>query len=247
MSSATTAALALTTAANVAINAAVTASQQTAPLLNLAALAASPESMDPYQHVLVDNILAPGAAERLTADYPEIPVTGYIAMEEAALTPTFLALAEELRGHALTEALSQKFGRDFHQFPRLVTMRRWSQAKEGHIHTDSKRKVMTMLIYLNPTWDKETSGGNLRVLYNEKQFEPYALEIPPLIGTMFAFTRSENSWHGHLPFTGERRVVQVTWLRDADALERKVSNNKFHQKLKAFFTGKKTDKSDQMM
>ncbi|CAN5238966.1 hypothetical protein BH10PSE1_BH10PSE1_26620 [soil metagenome] len=245
MSTATTAAtLAATTAANVAINAATLA--QAEPLLNLDAIAAQPQVLEPYQHVLVDDILAPGAAERLTADYPEIPVTGYIAMEEAALTPTFTALAEELRGHALTEALSQKFGRDFHQYPRLVTMRRWSQAKEGHIHTDSKRKVMTMLIYLNPTWDKDSSAGNLRVLYNDKGFEPYATEIPPLIGTMFAFTRSENSWHGHLPFTGERRVVQVTWLRDADALDRKVSNNKFHQKLKAFFTGKKASAEPMM-
>lgn len=215
---------------------------RTDPLLDLAALNAAPASTDPYQHVLVNNLLAPGAAERLTADYPVIPVTGYIAMEEAVLTPTFSMLADELRGPELTEALSQKFGRDFHVFPRLVTMRRWSQAKEGHIHTDSERKIMTMLLYLNPTWVEASSAGNLRVLYNEKQFEPYALEIPPLIGTSFAFTRSENSWHGHLPFTGERRVVQVTWLRDADALDRKVSNNKFHQKLKSFFTGKKADR-----
>jgi len=234
------------TAAPVAETAAATGPAQ-APLLNLAALAAAPAVLDPYQHVLVDDILLPGAAQRLTGDYPEMPVPGYITMEETALTPTFLALAEELRGHALTEALSQKFGRDFHAFPRLITMHRWSHAKEGHIHTDSARKIMTLLIYLNPTWDRADSAGNLRVLYDGKNYEPFAREISPLIGTCFAFTRAENSWHGHLPYTGERRVVQVTWLRDADALGRKVSNNKFHQKLKAFFTGKKTSKPEAMM
>ena len=242
---ATIAANAAVTAANVAINAA--ASTKAEPLLNLAALEATPQVLEPYQHVLIDDILMPGAAERLTADYPEMPVPGYITMEETALTPTFVALGEELRGHALTEALSKKFGRDFHPYPRLITMHRWSHAKEGHIHTDSARKIMTLLIYLNPTWDGKDSAGNLRVLYDGKNYAPYATEISPLIGTCFAFTRAENSWHGHLPYTGERRVVQVTWLRDADALDRKVSNNRFHQKLKAFFFGKKTDKSDQMM
>ena len=103
---------------------------------------------------------------------------------------------------------------------------------------------MTMLLYLNPGW-LGGSDGSLRVLYDGKNFEPYALEVPPLNGTVFAFTRSDNSWHGHLPFTGERRVIQVTWLRDADALDRKMSNNGLHQKLKRFFSGKKAQQ--QMM
>ena len=204
------------------------------PLLDLSALDRAPASTAPYQHLLVPDILAPGAAERLAAEYPAINVTGYVTLEPETLSPAFAALMEELKGPELTEKLSAKFGRDMRAFPRLVTVRRWSQAKEGHIHTDSERKVMTMLIYLNQDWG-DTSGGRLRVLYDGKNFEPYALEVPPLNGTAFAFTRSDSSWHGHLPFTGERRVVQVTWLRDAEALDRKTSNNHLHQKLKRLF------------
>jgi SM-20-related protein len=147
-----------------------------------------------------------------------------VTLERETLSPAFSALMDELKGPELTEKLSTKFGRDMHALPRLVTVQRWSQARESHIQADSERKVMTMLIYLNDDWG-DTSGGRLRVLYGGENSEPYALEIPPLNGTAFAFTRSDQSWHGHLPFTGERRAIQVTWLRDAEALNRKTSNN----------------------
>ncbi len=38
------------------------------------------------------------------------------------------------------------------------------------------------------------------------------LEIPPTAGTLLAFKRSDNSWHGHKPFAGERRVIQFNWV-----------------------------------
>lgn len=216
------------------------------PLLNLDAFDGAEAKTEPYQHILVDDLLSPGVAPLLEAEYPTIDVTGYITIEQDELPPIFRRLVEELKGPELTERLSKKFGRDFHQYPRMVTIRRWSEAREGYIHTDSKRKVMTMLLYLNPAWVKG-SEGSLRVLYQENAFEPYAMEIPPLQGTTFAFTRSDNSWHGHLPYEGERRVFQVTWLRDDKAMNRKMSNNSFHQKLKRFFKGGKGDKPTDMM
>ena len=92
-----------------------------------------------------------------------------------------------------------------------------SQPKYGAIHTDGPSKVMTMLVYMNDDWQQD-EGGRLRVLYDEKNYEPLPAEVPPNMGTMFAFLRSDNSWHGHRPFTGERRVVQVAWVKSqADA------------------------------
>lgn len=38
------------------------------------------------------------------------------------------------------------------------------------------------------------------------------VEVPPTAGTLIAFKRSDNSWHGHEPFDGERRVIQFNWL-----------------------------------
>jgi Rps23 Pro-64 3,4-dihydroxylase Tpa1-like proline 4-hydroxylase len=93
---------------------------------------------------------------------------------------------------------------------------------------------MTMLVYMNDGWD-EQEDGRLRVLYDGEHFEPYACEVPPVMGTVFGFLRSDHSWHGHKPFTGERRVVQTAWIRDADELERKKSRNTLAKALKSIF------------
>jgi hypothetical protein len=32
-------------------------------------------------------------------------------------------------------------------------------------------------------------------------------------GTLLAFRRTDHSWHGHKPFVGERRMLQLNYLR----------------------------------
>jgi hypothetical protein len=87
---------------------------------------------------------------------------------------------------------------------------------------------------MNDAW-KDDHAGRLRVLYGPVGFEPYKVEVPPVMGTMFAFLRSENSWHGHMPFAGERRVVQVAWVKNSAELERKKRRNATAQFLKGIF------------
>ena len=36
--------------------------------------------------------------------------------------------------------------------------------------------------------------------------------MPPTEGTLVAFRRTDNSFHGHKPFFGPRRVVQLNWV-----------------------------------
>ena len=64
-------------------------------------------------------------------------------------------------------------------------MRR-SQPKYGAIHTDGAAKVMTLLVYMNDEWDAP-EAGRLRVLYDGERYEPYAVEVPPTMGTMFEY------------------------------------------------------------
>ena len=123
---------------------------------------------------------------------------------------------------------------NLHPYPRLTTIRKLSQSKDGRIHTDGPSKVMTLLIYMNDEWDAGGSG-RLRVLYNGDNFEPYAAEVPPTMGTVFAFLRADNSWHGHEPFAGERRVVQVAWVTSEDEVNRKKNRNKYQQFFKGIF------------
>jgi len=36
--------------------------------------------------------------------------------------------------------------------------------------------------------------------------------VPPDEGTLLAFPCVANSWHGHQPFEGERRTIQLNWV-----------------------------------
>jgi SM-20-related protein len=203
-------------------------------LVDLAAVRDAHLSREPYEFILGSQFLKLDAVDDLRRDFPHIKKPGYLTVDEVQLKGRFKTLIEELEGPELTEELSRKFGLDLHQFPRLTTVMRQSQPKYGAIHTDGPSKVMTMLVYMNDNWEQD-QGGRLRVLYDSKSFEPYAAEVPPTMGTVFAFLRSGHSWHGHRPFAGERRVVQVAWVRSQADLERKRKNNKMAQLFKGIF------------
>jgi SM-20-related protein len=205
-----------------------------ASVINLEALRSAPLYHEPYDFFCGSSFLQQDAISDLRREFPPIDKPGYLTVDEVSLKGRFKTLIEEMEGPELTEALSQKFGKNLHPFPRLTTIMRRSQAKYGAIHTDGAAKVMTMLVYMNDEWE-ESQGGRLRALYDDKNFEPYAMEVNPTMGNIFGFLRSDTSWHGHRPFTGERKVVQVAWVRDQAELERKKKRNSVAQAFKAVF------------
>ena len=198
------------------------------------AIRSATQAREPYEYMLGSRFLQDEAVEDLRRDFPEIDKPGYLTVDEVALKGRFKTLVEELEGSELTEELSRKFGQDLHPYPRLTTIMKRSQPKYGAIHTDGPSKVMTMLVYMNDAWAPD-EGGRLRVLYDGEHFEPYAVEVPPVMGTVFAFLRGDRSWHGHQPFSGERKVVQVAWVRDQAELDRKKKRNKGAQFWKGIF------------
>lgn len=202
--------------------------------IDLNAVRNAKTSKDPYDFLLTENILRADVIDDLRRDFPDIEKPGYLTVDEVKLHGRFKTLIEELEGPELTEELSKKFGVDLHQYPRLTTIMKRSQPKYGAIHTDGPSKVMTMLVYMNDDWN-QGDGGRLRVLYDGQNFEPYAMEVPPTMGTMFAFLRSDNSWHGHRPFVGERRVVQIAWVKSQADVDRKKKHNKIAQFFKGIF------------
>ncbi|HET9032771.1 MAG TPA: hypothetical protein VFN25_07690 [Dokdonella sp.] len=60
-------------------------------------------------------------------------------------------------------------------------------------------------------------------------------EIRPLYGNLAAFRRSEHSFHGHLPYEGERRVIQVAWLISEQEKLRKTQRGKLSRLFKKLF------------
>ncbi|MBN9279516.1 MAG: 2OG-Fe(II) oxygenase [Hyphomicrobium sp.] len=203
-------------------------------MIDLDVVRKAPLSREPYDFFCAQHFLREDAVGGVRQDFPDIKKPGYLAVDEVLLKGRFKTLIDEVEGPELTEALSQKFDRDLHPYPRLTTIMGQSQAKYGAIHTDGASKVMTMLVYLNDDWEVD-EGGRLRVLFDGKNYEPYALEVPPTMGQVFAFLRADNSWHGHKPFTGQRKFVQFAWIKDQAELERKKKRNNAAQFFKSIF------------
>jgi hypothetical protein len=55
----------------------------------------------------------------------------------------------------------------------------------------------------------------LRLLRRGDDLDDVIAEVPPEEGTLLTFRRSDNSWHGHQPHVGERRVIQLNWVTSA--------------------------------
>ncbi|TAK98664.1 MAG: 2OG-Fe(II) oxygenase [Rhodospirillaceae bacterium] len=200
-------------------------------ILDLEAIVAAPAAQSPYPHFSLGGALKPDAIPSLMADFPAIQQPGFFPIDDVPVQGAFAELLRDLQDPAFTAAVGTKLGLDLVSRPTLITVRKWSAAGDGRIHTDSTSKLATLLVYLNEAWT-DTGEGRLRVLRSPKDFSDYAAEISPVVGTVFGFRRGENSWHGHLPFTGERRVVQITWLLDESKVAHKRRLGKFSRLVK---------------
>jgi hypothetical protein len=178
--------------------------------LDLAALRSTPLKREPYDYVVVKDFVLAEAAPAIGADYPKIDKPGSFALDDVEVKPGLRGLIDELDGPAFRAAVEAKFDVDLTGCPTMYTVRGMCGEGDGQIHTDSKTKVITVLLYLNEAWAPD--GGRLRLLKNGDDIEAVAEELPPDFGTLLIFRRSENSWHGHKPFAGPRRVLQMNWV-----------------------------------
>ncbi|MDE3059922.1 MAG: 2OG-Fe(II) oxygenase, partial [Pseudomonadota bacterium] len=195
-------------------------------ILNLEAIAAAPAMRDPYPYIIASNTLPSEMAPALKRDFPDIRKAGYLPLSLMKRQGAFDALLKDMESPELAEILSEKLGVDLRGKPCIITVRKYSDLKAGNIHNDGQAKLATSLVYLNDTWP-EGDAGRLRVLRNDRSFDDTAAEVPPTFGTFFAFARTDNSWHGHKPFAGERRVIQAAWVRSWEDYERKIRRGRF--------------------
>jgi hypothetical protein len=183
--------------------------------LDLAAVAAAPLRLHPFEHILVDNALRAEGADAVAASYPCILKPGSFALADLDIGPAVRELIQELDSDAFRCLMEDKFEVDLTGRPTTFTLRGACGAKDGQIHTDSKSKILTVLIYLNDGWTP--GGGRLRLLRNGTDLEDFAEEIEPTFGKMLVFRRSDRSWHGHRPFQGPRRVLQMNYVVSGEA------------------------------
>lgn len=186
--------------------------------IDIARLRASAVSRDPFQHLIVPGFLRDDAIDAVNGDYPKLDRGGSIPLGALDYGPTFARLIEDLRSPEMTAAVSEKFDIDLTGRPTMVTVRARCRMKDGQIHTDSKGKLVTALLYMNGDW--EADGGQLRLLRGPDSLDDFAAEVPPDAGTLLLFKCTDDAWHGHKPFEGQRRAIQLNWVVDESYLKR---------------------------
>jgi len=186
--------------------------------IDLDLFARTPLNSDPFPYILVPGFVPQEARAALAADYPKIDRPGSYPVGDLRFGPAFAEFLREIEGPAMRTAFAEKFAIDLTSRPTMVTVRGQAQLKDGSIHTDTASKLITVLIYMNEAW--EAKGGRLRLLRAPDDLEDMATEVPPAAGTLLAFRVTKNSWHGHAPASGPRRVVQLNWVESERVVRR---------------------------
>ncbi len=180
-------------------------------VLDLDAIDATPLQRDPFDYLVVPGCVRPGDLAPINDDYPAIDRPGNLNPEDTSFGPRFRHFLEELEGPDLADHIGRKFDLDLSECPTTLTVRKFCERSDGNIHTDHPSKIITILVYFNVDWTNQE--GQLRMLRSDSDIEDYAAEVPPLGGTLLAFRRTDHSFHGHKPFVGERRMVQMNYLK----------------------------------
>ncbi|HAC58286.1 2OG-Fe(II) oxygenase [Parvibaculum sp.] len=199
-------------------------------LIDIEALRATPLKTDPYEYLVVPAFVTGKALDSVIADFPNIESTGSIPPSELDIYGSFEQLLEEMNGPEFRKVIEEKFGVDLTGRPSMFTIRGHCARNNGKIHTDTESKIITVLLYLNQEW--EAGGGRLRILRSGTDLNDAAEEVSPNGGTLLVFKRSDKSWHGHEPFEGQRRAIQMNWVRDEDVVAHEQRRHRFTSTLK---------------
>jgi hypothetical protein len=191
---------------------------------------------DPFPFMVAHGQLPDEVRSDLDRDFPKYASAGFFPYDPADCGPSVNALIRDMTAPDFASAIGRRLGiDDLGSYPTLVTLCRLLNKRHGTIHTDSRSKIATALIYLNPQWP-DTSEGCLRFLHRIDDIDSViAPELTPLYGEFAVFKRCDNSFHGHLPYEGERRVIQVAWLTSEEEKLRKTRRGKFSRAFKKIF------------
>lgn len=198
-------------------------------MLNIDALNKAEVTREPYPFLIVPGFVDDASLAEIEKDFPKIEKPGSFPLETLRYGSKFNAFMDELRGKDFRNAVERKLGINLDRRPTMITVRGQARSRDGQIHTDSKTKLVTVLVYLNGKW--EAPGGRLRMLRGPDNLNDYIAEVPPIQGTLLAFVNLPNAWHGHEPFEGQRRSIQLNWVTDNGV----VIREKLRHSISAFF------------
>ncbi|QIK96620.1 2OG-Fe(II) oxygenase [Sphingomonas sp. HDW15A] len=197
-------------------------------MLDLARIRAAEVQEKPYPFFTVEQAILADSVDRVASDFPKIGRAGVVNPSDTSPGPAFAALLDELKGDAFRSVIAEKFDVTLDGLDIKINLRGHARKTDGNIHTDTPTKAVTVLLYFNKEQEAASSETGLRILKNSSDLDDYVAEVPPLLGNMLAFKVTPNCWHGHKPFEGERRSLQLNYL---SGLER----TKKHERVRRFF------------
>ncbi|CBL44412.1 conserved hypothetical protein [gamma proteobacterium HdN1] len=205
-------------------------------VLNLDALRNSQVKNDPFPYFTLDHAIKEQDVLEIIRDFPKITDGGSFNLADVNIRPNFDRLLKSVDTPEFRRILTDKFGVNVMHLPMMITLRGYSRQKDGKIHTDSKTKVLTILIYMNESWEHAT--GRLRVLRDGKDIHNYAEEISAGPGQLIAFKVTDNGWHGYIPYEGQRQSIQINFLTGEGASSKHKFFHGLSAKLKALRRGR---------
>jgi SM-20-related protein len=201
-------------------------------MMNLDVIRAAPVTREPFSYFLATNVLGDADLDLIKPDFPAISTTGVFPLDALKCGPHFERLIDEISSRDIEGILEQKLEVALRERPLMITVRGFCHPRDGSIHTDSKDKVITCLLYLNDkSWESAT--GRLRFLRDGSDIGSTLAEAPPTGGTLVAFKRSDCSWHGHTSFEGPRRYVMFNWVTSPATLAKNIGRHKLSARVKS--------------
>jgi hypothetical protein len=184
-------------------------------MIDLDAIARAEVTSEPFRFFAAPNVLNAEDLAEIRRDFPDIRKPGIFPVSVLSYGPAFARLIDEIQSPELEDVMAAKYDVDISAMPVMITVRGQAQKKDGRIHTDTKTKFVTCLLYLNDVWDD--SVGRLRMLRKPDDLNDYLAEIQPNGGTLYV---------------GERRYVMFNWMTSQAALDRELGRHRFSAKVK---------------
>jgi hypothetical protein len=176
-------------------------------------LAETPVAADPFPHLLVPAFVPPDSLRDVLAALPPLNKRGSFPPDSVRLGAAATDLVRQMESERLRDLIAEQFDLDLTDAPTMLTVRGWTSERDGRIHCDSTAKRVTVLLYLNRETDAFAhQEGCLRLLRGPDDLEDYAVEVPPVNGTLLVFPNGAATWHGHRRFVGQRYSIQLNYM-----------------------------------
>ena len=153
--------------------------------LNLEKFRATRLETAPFTYLIVPGFLKSDSLRAVNATFPTIGKGGSFPLESVDARAIIKDVINELDGPEFEAAVSDKFGVALSDKPKMYSLRGYVRNKDGQIHTDSRDKIITVLLYLNEKWPHPEA--RLRLLFNGNDLDNYAAEIAPEEGNLLVF------------------------------------------------------------